>query len=110
VPGPGVLLPCKLAYTGTVHACVYLKESVFCLCQGCPSWKWFFPFHYAPFASDFRGIKDVRSDFDTDTKPFCPLEQLMGVFPAASGTFLPLTWRTLMSADVRGRGGCKMVE
>ncbi len=68
--------------------------------QGCPSWKWFYPFHYAPFASDFIGIKDVRSDFDMGTKPFCPLEQLMGVFPAASGKFLPQTWRTLMSADV----------
>ena len=29
-------------------------------------------FHYAPFASDFRGIKDVRSDFDLGTTPFCP--------------------------------------
>ena len=28
----------------------------------------------------------------------------MGVFPAASGKFLPLTWRTLMSADVSGCG------
>ena len=29
----------------------------------------------------------------------------MGVFPAASGKFLPPTWRTLMSADVRGWDG-----
>ncbi|CAN9507338.1 unnamed protein product [Ophioblennius macclurei] len=66
--------------------------------QGCASWKWYFPFHYAPFASDFKDIKDMFSEFETNTKPFKPLEQLMGVFPAASGNFLPETWRNLMSS------------
>uniref|UniRef100_A0A8C5BFG8 5'-3' exoribonuclease n=1 Tax=Gadus morhua TaxID=8049 RepID=A0A8C5BFG8_GADMO len=65
---------------------------------GCASWKWYFPFHYAPFASDFKDIKGMFSDFEKDTKPFKPLEQLMGVFPAASGNFLPETWRELMSS------------
>ncbi|XP_077366688.1 5'-3' exoribonuclease 2 [Festucalex cinctus] len=64
--------------------------------QGCASWKWFFPFHYAPFASDFKDIQGMFSDFERGTKPFKPLEQLMGVFPAASGNFLPETWRNLM--------------
>ncbi|KAG7316429.1 hypothetical protein KOW79_019970 [Hemibagrus wyckioides] len=64
--------------------------------QGCASWKWYFPFHYAPFASDFKDIKDMFTDFEKGTKPFKPLEQLMGVFPAASGNFLPPTWRELM--------------
>ncbi|KAM8946340.1 5'-3' exoribonuclease 2 isoform 2-T2 [Pelodytes ibericus] len=65
--------------------------------QGCASWKWFFPFHYAPFASDFENITELFTEFEKDTKPFKPLEQLMGVFPAASGNFLPTTWRNLMS-------------
>ncbi|TKC45144.1 hypothetical protein EI555_008658 [Monodon monoceros] len=65
--------------------------------QGCASWKWYYPFHYAPFASDFEGIADMASDFEKGTKPFKPLEQLMGVFPAASGNFLPPSWRKLMS-------------
>uniref|UniRef100_A0A8C7K8W4 5'-3' exoribonuclease n=1 Tax=Oncorhynchus kisutch TaxID=8019 RepID=A0A8C7K8W4_ONCKI len=64
---------------------------------GCASWKWYFPFHYAPFASDFKDIKGMFTDFELGTKPFKPLEQLMGVFPAASGNFLPETWRSLMS-------------
>uniref|UniRef100_A0A671X4Y0 5'-3' exoribonuclease n=1 Tax=Sparus aurata TaxID=8175 RepID=A0A671X4Y0_SPAAU len=66
--------------------------------QGCASWEWYFPFHYAPFASDFKDIKEMFTDFDMGTKPFKPLEQLMGVFPAASGNFLPETWRNLMSS------------
>ncbi|XP_067240531.1 5'-3' exoribonuclease 2 [Chanodichthys erythropterus] len=65
--------------------------------QGCASWKWYFPFHYAPFASDFKDIKGMFSDFEKGTKPFKPLEQLMSVFPAASGNFLPTTWRALMT-------------
>uniref|UniRef100_A0A674MJY2 5'-3' exoribonuclease n=1 Tax=Takifugu rubripes TaxID=31033 RepID=A0A674MJY2_TAKRU len=65
---------------------------------GCASWKWYFPFHYAPFASDFKDIKGMFTDFEKDTKPFQPLEQLMSVFPAASGNFLPETWRNLMSS------------
>ncbi|XP_068199051.1 5'-3' exoribonuclease 2 isoform X2 [Antennarius striatus] len=66
--------------------------------QGCASWKWYFPFHYAPFASDFKDIKEMFSEFEKETNPFKPLEQLMGVFPAASGNFLPESWRNLMSS------------
>jgi 5'-3' exoribonuclease 2 len=65
--------------------------------QGCPDWKWFYPFHYAPFASDFVDIANVEVKFDSDAQPFNPLEQLMSVFPAASSQNLPPTWRQLMS-------------
>lgn len=64
--------------------------------QGCASWNWYFPFHYAPFASDFRHITDMFKDFPLDTKPFNPMEQLMGVFPAGSKKFLPDEWAELM--------------
>ena len=64
--------------------------------QGCASWKWYFPYHYAPFASDFVNISDLPNDFEKHTNPFKPLEQLMGVFPAASKKHIPLTWQTLM--------------
>ncbi|XP_071484047.1 5'-3' exoribonuclease 2-like [Diadema antillarum] len=64
--------------------------------QGCASWKWYFPYHYAPFASDFLDVGRLPNDFEKGTKPFKPLEQLMSVFPAASGNFLPPTWRRLM--------------
>ncbi|XP_065833405.1 5'-3' exoribonuclease 2-like [Oscarella lobularis] len=66
--------------------------------QGCPSWKWFYPFHYAPFASDFLSIDSLPNDFERNSEPFKPLEQLMAVFPAESGQFLPLSWREMMSS------------
>lgn len=31
--------------------------------QGCPSWTWYYPHHYAPFAADFVDIKDMKLDF-----------------------------------------------
>lgn len=37
--------------------------------QGCASWKWYFPYHYAPFASDFCNISGLSTDFEADTKP-----------------------------------------
>ncbi|KAG6799210.1 5'-3' exoribonuclease 2 [Apis mellifera caucasica] len=65
--------------------------------QGCASWKWYFPYHYAPFASDFINIGGLSTEFEKGTIPFRPLEQLMGVFPAASSKHVPAPWAKLMS-------------
>ncbi|KAL7740217.1 hypothetical protein ACLKA6_003920 [Drosophila palustris] len=65
--------------------------------QGCASWNWYFPYHYAPFASDFVNIQGLSTSFERGTKPFNPLEQLMGVFPAASSSHVPEPWADLMS-------------
>ncbi|XP_055680069.1 5'-3' exoribonuclease 2 homolog isoform X1 [Lutzomyia longipalpis] len=64
--------------------------------QGCASWNWYFPYHYAPFASDFINIAGQSTKFEKGTKPFNPLEQLMGVFPAASKSHIPEPWGELM--------------
>ncbi|KAL6451851.1 RAT1 5'-3' exoribonuclease 2 [Candida maltosa Xu316] len=67
--------------------------------QGCPSWKWYFPYHYAPFAADFTDLQELFPDgvqFDLG-QPFRPFEQLMSVLPAASGHALPQVLRDLMS-------------
>lgn len=63
--------------------------------QGCASWEWYFPYHYAPFASDFTNITGLSKKFSKGT-PFKPLEQLMGVFPAASRQHVPLPFGKLM--------------
>ncbi|XP_052865741.1 5'-3' exoribonuclease 2 homolog [Anopheles cruzii] len=63
--------------------------------QGCASWEWYFPYHYAPFASDFKHLENVNAHFDRGT-PFKPLQQLMGVFPAASRSHVPSAFAELM--------------
>jgi 5'-3' exoribonuclease 2 len=65
--------------------------------QGCPSWTWYFPHHYAPFAADFVDLADMdpRKLFEKGV-PFHPYEQLMGVLPAASNHSIPEPFRILM--------------
>jgi len=64
--------------------------------QGTPSWQWYYPFHFAPFASDFEDIKNMKISF-TLGQPFKPYEQLMGVFPVASKKHIPAAFHDLMT-------------
>jgi 5'-3' exoribonuclease 2 len=64
--------------------------------QGCPSWTWYYPYHYAPFAADFVDLDQMDVKF-VKGKAFKPFEQLMGVLPAASNHAIPEVFRSLMS-------------
>ncbi|TDZ29703.1 5'-3' exoribonuclease 2 [Colletotrichum spinosum] len=63
--------------------------------QGCPSWEWYYPYHYAPFAADFVDLDKMEIQFEKGriSKPF---EQLMSVLPAASRHALPEVFHDLM--------------
>eukprot|EP01022_Parablepharisma_sp_SALTPOND_P027935 TRINITY_DN686_c0_g1_i1.p1 TRINITY_DN686_c0_g1~~TRINITY_DN686_c0_g1_i1.p1 ORF type:complete len:796 (+),score=111.51 TRINITY_DN686_c0_g1_i1:2577-4964(+) len=57
--------------------------------NGCASWGWYYPYHYAPLASDLLGSDQLpATKFDLG-KPFLPFEQLMSVLPPNSSHALP---------------------
>ncbi|CAO3672096.1 unnamed protein product [Umbelopsis ramanniana] len=67
--------------------------------QGCVSWSWYYPYYYAPFASDFVDLAEMKVEFELNA-PLRPFEQLMGVLPAASRDHIPKAFHHLMTDDI----------
>ena len=67
--------------------------------SGVCSWRWYYPFHYAPFASDLKNIERFAIDCQSFelSEPFAPVEQLMAVLPSDSSHAVPKASRWLMT-------------
>ncbi|KAJ2587553.1 exonuclease II Exo2, partial [Coemansia sp. RSA 1722] len=65
--------------------------------QGCQSWSWFYPFHYAPCISDVcANLAAYKVEKFNNDPPYTPYEQLMCVLPPYSRKLLPAPLRALM--------------
>ncbi|XP_008211726.2 5'-3' exoribonuclease 1 [Nasonia vitripennis] len=64
--------------------------------HGCCSWSWYFPYHYAPFIRDVKGLENINLKFDM-AKPFLPLQHLLAVLPPANSHLLPKPLRFLLT-------------
>lgn len=66
---------------------------------GCISWNWYYPYHYAPFASDIVSCETTSETIHLEMgKPFHPFTQLQAVMPASSGVLvLPTCYSRLMT-------------
>lgn len=63
--------------------------------NGCCSWSWYYPHHYAPYISDIKDFKDLKLEFELG-EPFLPFEQLLAVLPAYSKELLPVAFQSLL--------------
>lgn len=63
--------------------------------RGCISWTWYYPYLYAPLASDLHDLGGFHLKFQSG-KPFTPLLQLLSVLPPQSSQFLPGPYEKLM--------------
>jgi 5'-3' exonuclease len=61
--------------------------------RGVRSWRWFYPYHYAPMISDFEKIKEYL-DYNMDDNfkpkaPYTPIQSLLFILPCSSRGLIP---------------------
>ncbi|KAL7116081.1 hypothetical protein ACP275_04G221000 [Erythranthe tilingii] len=75
--------------------CEGLCWLLLCYFSGVPSWSWFYPHYYCPFASDFKELSQTKVEFRKGV-PFKPFDQFMGVItPWSSPKALPIAYKEL---------------
>jgi len=67
---------------------------------GCPSWKWYFPYQYAPTASTLVQHLDTFNPCKYGkTTPSSPFQQLLSVLPPKSANLIPSPLNKLLQLD-----------
>jgi 5'-3' exoribonuclease 1 len=59
--------------------------------RGIPSWNWYYPYNYAPFASDLLDLfdtTDLYQKFDLN-EPVSSITHLLAILPSQSEQLLP---------------------
>ena len=78
-------------YVRAIQWCLYYYY------DGCASWSWYYPHHFAPWITDIRNFSDGSFKLEYElSQPFLPFEQLLAVLPAASKELLPESLQGLM--------------
>lgn len=84
----------KVRFEGNIrHCCAeYLRGMQWVMryyTKGCPSWEWYYPFHYAPLLQDIAEFKEQVNVEMKIGEPLHPVEQLLAVLPRQSVGALP---------------------
>lgn len=64
--------------------------------RGVRSWSWYYPFLYAPLASDMRDLTSLNVSLEVG-RPYSPFAQLLSVLPPLSREMLPRCYSRLMT-------------
>ena len=65
--------------------------------RGTAAWDWYYPYLYAPLASDLVNLADLDFAFpSSNSRPFTPLMQLLSVLPPQSKQLLPQAYADAM--------------
>ena len=84
---------------------LYLEGLQWILCyyyRGLKSWKWYYPYHYAPMISDYNEVninESLYNKFDLfnndKSEPFNPYQSLLMILPKQSFNLLPKCYRDI---------------
>lgn len=86
---------CNMYFTGLQWILRYYTQEV-------PSWKWFYPYHYAPTATTLVNYID-KFEMPRFMRgvPLNPLQQLLCVLPIKSSKLLPVPLDSLLSTKLK---------